>query len=520
MFLKGGAVNGDRRFFLFISIATLTLSTLIFFGLNEIRNVKKQLEALLTREAEMVYLQVVREIDLILTYLEATKKGSLPLVPGLNEIIPYEDLALEETIRMVLDACEGKERDLPVKDFILLGEDGKAQRKEGNYTELERYLRPFLLGKERVFLKEDELSFKVGMKFDRRAILFSIAKEDLYRLKKYYILKDLLERESERFKVSGINIYDRNGNPYIQVAKPLPENFVFRRELDGRHMPEYLLEIVLFRDLVDEAISSVRKHLFASLTVLLILGLIAAYGIFRIENKADRRMLDLERDFAKREKLISLFMLASGMAHEIRNPLNALALSIEKLKRDIRSGLGPDEKILDLVSSEIRRISSLLEEFLLLSRGDEKKERVILRSLVEDVMRLLNDKASLKGVRLENLVNPELEVYVQANRLKQALINFILNGIEAIEDHGFVRVSAERMANGFYIFIEDNGRGIDRKDLERVLDFHYTTKDKGVGLGLPISYMIIKDHGGDLKIESERGKGTKLTVFLPGDESR
>lgn len=513
-------MNRDKRIFLFVSVTGLTLSILLLFGLYEIKSVKKHLEGLLKKEAEIIHDHLVREIDLIFGYLEVTRRMKLPIIKGLDDLVSYGDLAVEEISRRVVEAVEAGNENMPVKDFILLEDDGRVLKSGGKNLELEGLLKRFVLSKDKVFLKGGESSFVVGMKLERKKILFSIQKEDLHEMKKQIVLKDLLSRETERYRVMGINLYDPEGNPYIESLKAGKDHFALRRELGGKYMPNYILEIVLNRDLIDETISSVKTHLFASLAVFLAIALLGAYAIFTMERRVDKRTLELERELARKEKLISLGMLASGMAHEIRNPLNALILSLEKLKREIIEGKIPDEKTLDLVSSEIRRINNLVEEFLFLSRRDKRRERTNLKSLVEEVMTILSSQAEEKGITLENLIDPEFEIYAEKSKLKQALMNFILNSIEAIEGCGFVRVTAGKKGKWVKLSIEDNGKGIDEKDLGRVFDFHYTTKDKGVGLGLPISYMIIKDQGGDVSIESERGKGTKVTISLPQEGER
>jgi signal transduction histidine kinase len=106
-------------------------------------------------------------------------------------------------------------------------------------------------------------------------------------------------------------------------------------------------------------------------------------------------------------------------------------------------------------------------------------------------------------------------VECQTERIKQAFYNLLLNGIESITGKGTVAVTSVYKGSQVHISIIDNGSGIMDEHMHSIFEYYYTTKDKGMGLGLPISYMIVKDHGGDIKVSSEKGKGTKFVVSLP-----
>jgi signal transduction histidine kinase len=135
--------------------------------------------------------------------------------------------------------------------------------------------------------------------------------------------------------------------------------------------------------------------------------------------------------------------------------------------------------------------------------------------VMEDVVTILHEKAAIKGVTLYNNIEKDIRIECQTERTKQAFYNILLNGIEAITGNGVVEISSAHKGPNVNISINDNGSGIMEEHIHSIFEYYYTTKDKGIGLGLPISYMIVKDQGGDIKVFSEKGKGTKFVLSLP-----
>ena len=242
------------------------------------------------------------------------------------------------------------------------------------------------------------------------------------------------------------------------------------------------------------------------------------YIIFRQEQKAAEKLKELERDFELKERLVSLGKLASGMAHEIRNPLNAMSMSIQRLKREfVPAAEKKDEyyRFIDIVRAELTRVNQLVEEFLLSTKSHAPMEDEKLHTIVEEVAMILGERADSKGVRIVNRIDDRLVVRCQKERLKQAFHNLVLNGIEAIDKDGAITISSEVNSPIVRVAIKDTGPGIRKEVLSKVFEYHYTTKDKGMGLGLPISCTIIKDHDGDIRATSEEGKGATFVISLP-----
>jgi signal transduction histidine kinase len=254
------------------------------------------------------------------------------------------------------------------------------------------------------------------------------------------------------------------------------------------------------------------------LVLLLLSGALGTFAIFTLERKHEKKVSEMEKELELKERLVSLGKLASGMAHEIRNPLNAISLSVQRLKREF---LPEEEKkveyltFLDIMRSELVRVDRIVEEFLQSTRAHAPFMNENLYNIFDEVLTIIKEKAASREVVIVNTIDKQIVIESQRDRLKQAFYNIILNGIEAIGQKGSIEIWMKEKDTVVDIYIKDSGCGIKEEELHKIFEYHYTTKDKGMGLGLPISYMIIKDHGGDMHIESGRGQGTTFILTLP-----
>ncbi|MFA5616903.1 MAG: ATP-binding protein, partial [Syntrophorhabdaceae bacterium] len=241
-------------------------------------------------------------------------------------------------------------------------------------------------------------------------------------------------------------------------------------------------------------------------------------AFFVMERKYAKRVKEMEREMELKERLVSLGKLASGMAHEIRNPLNAISLSVQRLKREFLPGEEKKEEyltFLDIIRKELTRVNGIVEEFLQSTRAKAPFSKESLRDLIEEVIIIVGEKASSKDIFIENATDTGIVVECQRDRLKQAFYNIIINAIESMPEGGTIAITVKQKDTVIEASIKDSGPGIGEEVLGRIFEYYYTTKDKGMGLGLPISYMIVKDHGGDIKVTSAAGQGTTFTIVLP-----
>lgn len=231
----------------------------------------------------------------------------------------------------------------------------------------------------------------------------------------------------------------------------------------------------------------------------------------------------LEQRTRLSEKLAAVGTLAAGLAHEIRNPLNAGSLQLQLLERRIAKSCGhiPEadrmrlEAPVAVVREEIQRLSHLVEDFLNFARPTElHPRRIDLAALVLQLVELEGPAAQARNIALVARV-PEEEVRIEADRekLRQVLLNLVNNALEAVGKDGSVEVEVRHDGDGAVLHVRDDGPGIPEEQLARIFEPFFSTKEQGTGLGMAISHSLISLHGGDIRISCD--DGTTVQVVLP-----
>jgi len=272
---------------------------------------------------------------------------------------------------------------------------------------------------------------------------------------------------------------------------------------------------------IHPVLSQIKKNVALSVFFFLILGISAITLIGVNQNRHLRKMKDMEDRIQLAERLSSLGHLAAGVAHEIRNPLNAIGMGLQRLKREFlpQNETKKEEYIsfMELILKEIRRVNEIIEQFLTLSRPFQLNLTMSpLQDLLKNLITLFQEEASSQGIILQTEILTGLPfIKMDPERLTQALINIMKNGMQAMRQGGTLRIETKLLKDAVEVMISDSGSGIPPDQMEKIFNYYYTTKEKGVGLGLPIAHRIIEAHGGQLKIESRVDSGTKVTVTLP-----
>ncbi len=228
---------------------------------------------------------------------------------------------------------------------------------------------------------------------------------------------------------------------------------------------------------------------------------------------------ELERRARLTEKLAAVGTLSAGLAHEIRNPLNAAGLQLRLLNRRLdaaEAGSNLKEPV-SLVQAELGRLSRLVGEFLQFARPTGLvRSRVDVADLARAVVELEAPAAMEKGARITaRLPSAPALVEGDAEKLRQVVLNLIRNAVEASGKDGRVEVGVEPWAEGFLVQVSDDGPGIPEEDLPRIFEPFYSTKPGGTGLGMSIVHSLVTLHGGDVSVDSRQGGGTRVTVSLP-----
>jgi signal transduction histidine kinase len=228
---------------------------------------------------------------------------------------------------------------------------------------------------------------------------------------------------------------------------------------------------------------------------------------------------DLSRRAQRAEKLAAVGTLAAGLSHEIKNPLNAAALQLMVLERRLKRIANlPDDifEPLDIVQSEIKRLAHFLDDFLHFARPREiVRAPMDLARLIAHVLDLLAPQATAAQLTVERRVEPLPICEADEARLQQALMNLVLNAIQATPAGGWVRVGARPEVGHILIAVEDSGPGIPDGVRDRIFEPFFTTKDAGTGLGLPMVHAIVQQHGGAITVERGEVGGARFVVRLP-----
>lgn len=243
--------------------------------------------------------------------------------------------------------------------------------------------------------------------------------------------------------------------------------------------------------------------------------------------KAYAQLQATQTELVQAEKLAALGRFSSGIAHEVKNPLGVVLGGVEFLERRL-SGADSETKVaLEKVKESILRADMILQGLLQFARPSQPMvQPVEVKELIEDSLQLLKYKGPLRDIQVEvEAVSAQMVFHAEKNQIQQVLFNLLVNAVEAMPQGGKLTVRTEASAKEIcgvepplcVIEVADTGNGIAPEDIQRLFEPFFTTKhdQKGIGLGLATSKMIVENHAGKLVIQSQQGKGTRARVILP-----
>jgi len=242
--------------------------------------------------------------------------------------------------------------------------------------------------------------------------------------------------------------------------------------------------------------------------------------LYEKARRAYRELNEAQARIIQAEKMAVVGTFASGLAHEVRNPLNSIALQLSVLDRRVAPLPAPVaaqmKELVGVIREEVKRLDNLVGDFLQFSRSNRVQYRpASLDALVDEVTRLLRPEARAAGVTLrrERIGEPTPDLRVDPEKMKQVVINLVQNGIEAMPDGGTIEVESGLVDGRALLVVKDTGPGLP-EGLD-VFQLFVTTKARGTGLGLSIAQQIVLEHGGEIAAASEPGRGATFTVSLP-----
>jgi two-component system sensor histidine kinase HydH len=238
-----------------------------------------------------------------------------------------------------------------------------------------------------------------------------------------------------------------------------------------------------------------------------------------------REIKRLEEQIRRSEKLAAVGKLAAGVAHEIRNPLS----SIRGFAQFLRHALAErpkDQEYAEIMVKEVDRMNMVVTDLLTFARPtDAELTPTDMKELLEHTLKLVEADAQGRGVEIHRNISEGLgDISVDANQVTQALLNLMLNGVQAMQEGGNLEVGAafDGFGSQLHIWVEDDGPGIAADHMDKIFDPFFTTREKGTGLGLAIVHTIVENHRGEIKVESpapEKNKGTRFTISIPAEAS-
>jgi two-component system, NtrC family, sensor kinase len=227
-----------------------------------------------------------------------------------------------------------------------------------------------------------------------------------------------------------------------------------------------------------------------------------------------------EKELLRTKKLAAIGTLASGVAHELNNPLNNIYLSAQVLQKEAGEKCSPFVKeTLDDIIGQSVRVKGIVGDLLEYARGRELRPRTIeLNELIRNAYKLLKTAVNKDQVNL--VLNSRDRVFMLADQeqLERVFINLFTNAVEAMGGKGDIIVTLSKEQNRIKVWVSDTGKGMTPEEMEKVFEPFFTTKDKGTGLGLAIVFNIVKKHSGEILVDSEKDKGTTFYMAFPGGE--
>jgi len=280
-------------------------------------------------------------------------------------------------------------------------------------------------------------------------------------------------------------------------------------------------------DRADGIIRETRNRMIISAILIVLIGIVSILTLYLNQRRHLVKIADMGQRLQRAQRLSSMGQLAAGVAHEIRNPLNAISMASQRLRREYSP---PDDetgkefsRITEIIRDEIRRLNGIIEEFVTFFRI----KRLELKShslgdVLAKIVGLMEEEATTRGIEIQTRWSGNgIMVSMDEDKLRQAFFNILKNAMESMTDRGTITLSIHPADAGMVaVRIADTGSGLTAEQVEHIFDPEYTTKEKGLGLGLTLSHEIIRSHRGEIHVQSRVGSGTTFEILLPVEKDR
>ncbi|SDL69122.1 ATP-binding protein [Sediminibacillus halophilus] len=338
---------------------------------------------------------------------------------------------------------------------------------------------------------------------------------------KLYLLNQVLINSAPL----GIIMTDDSGgileyNPGAEEILGIPKKEAIPKGIGGiKGLSEYVVRALQRQEKIENTETTLIDHKNGHERICLV-DVLPLYDSFHRLTGAFAQFRDmtnyheLQKQVIQSEKLSAVGKLGAGFAHEIRNPLSSIIGLVQLLKEN-----NEHNKYLQIITDELERMKTLVNQFVLLGKPTKlQKTNSDIVQLIRNTVELMNSNARLNKVQME-FVSEETELFVpiDESQVKQVLINFIKNAVEAMPDGGLllIQLQVNKKEKEFRITIQDEGEGMTQAEVERLGTPFFTTKESGLGMGIPICFDIAKAHNGFINVESAKGRGTSIHLVFP-----
>lgn len=550
-----------------LTIWILLALLLILNGLYEAKRVKDNIYSLLFDESSALILGLEKSVQNSFSSLNAFE--AFPEV--YIYLTPFSPWALEEAIvDLILEMIPRLEQEIGLSPPS--GEELKKIATKERFSSLAiitdqdkasipSFCSPILEGKSLYAIERVEkadtgqmtsLSLAVVRKIGKGILIINLNEEGLRFYRRRVILQGIIDEWREK---GGIKYISFQGEDFFiwadteaaKIGKKEEDSFLknlfekkqskAKAEIESQKKPGILevakvmelgegtkiaLRIGMATDKAEKIIAADQRNILLFSLFLLIFGGLGITLIYRLENRHLAKLKELEEKIHQSEKLSSLANLAAAVAHEIRNPLNAISMAIQRLQREFLPAADTEQKeylrFTEVLRGEVKRVNDIIEQFLFFARPAKlQMTETQVAEVLQNLILLIRETAERQKVNIrEEIYFPLPLLKLDRHRFQEALLNLANNALQAMPDGGELKLGAKFFRDKeILIEIADTGAGISPENLRRIFDYYFTTKEKGMGLGLPLAHKIIKEHGGRIEVISQVGRGTTFQIFLP-----
>ncbi len=355
------------------------------------------------------------------------------------------------------------------------------------------------------FLREDYSADEIFESYSR--------KENIYYMALLNEKKEILSWSSQFEGYLPLSLQSIKDEESWIIDSPAGKIFNYFSPFSAQEGKAYFLYLGYSLKNLEEMIVYSRRNFFFIFGLISVIGIIFFLGLYQLQRHYLEKKREAEEEKKEKERYREISAFTSGVAHEIKNPLNSLSLIFELLKKKAPPYL---QKEVGEGKEEIQKISRIIDQFASSLRPLKlSKETFLLEEVVSSVRESLVKESDKEEVEIRYLESSAISLKADKGLMSQALHNLLSNSIEA-SSGGVISIKAQQKKKTAIIKIEDSGRGIAEEDKQHIFEPFFSRKKKGLGIGLYLTKKIVEAHEGKIEVQSKIGQGTTFLIQIPG----